>query len=85
MKTTTVRLDDIWADMVDYVAKRDNCRPSDVLREAVRFYMLDAATKDSDLAKLKDTALNATLAETEARVLEQFGEQSDRHTQSHSS
>lgn len=72
MKTTTVRLEDHWADMVEAVARRDDSRPSDVLRDAVRRHMVALAADDPALAELLDRALRAALAESEARILKQF-------------
>lgn len=73
MRTTTVRLDDHWADMVEAVAKRDGLRTADVLRDAVRHYMLAMADDDSALEELRGRALAAALAESEARLLREFG------------
>lgn len=73
MRTTTVRLEDHWADMVETVARRDGCRPADVLREAVRRYMVTLASDDASLNELMERALEAALAESEERVRRQFG------------
>ena len=49
--------------MVDVVAKDDDLRPSDVLREAVRRYMIERAKAGGKLADIRDTALKTALSE----------------------
>jgi predicted transcriptional regulator len=73
MRTTTVRLDDLWADMVEHVAKKERLKPSDVLREAVRYYMLAKAEDDPALDEMRRAAIAAVEAETKRIALERYG------------
>lgn len=76
MKTTTIRLEDHWADQVELAANLKEVRPSDVLRDAVRYYMTYLASKDDPvgqkLAEFREEVQKQAIEKASAPIKQDF-------------
>ena len=73
MKTTTVRLDDDQVAMLELIAKRKGCRPSDVLRAALRDHIDHNAAHDKEIEEAQLSLARERMANSAAEIRNTLG------------
>ena len=73
MRTTTIRLADRQAELLDELARIDGCKSSDVVRDAVRHYISHRAKSDAQFAAKRKAAVREEVAAARARALATHG------------
>jgi predicted transcriptional regulator len=74
MRTTTIRLADRQAELLDELARIDRAKGSDVLRAAVRNYINYRAAQDPEFAAKRDAAVRREVADNHEQIRATFGE-----------